>query len=406
MAGQAQGTRRRTVVLGLAGLLLPTACGAPEPRDTASRDVQRVLDRRAGALLGRDEPGYLAALAPGAGLLRESERARFRNLTQVPLRSWEYRLTELRRDGDRATARAELRYRFEGYDSAPVTTSRAMELTRHDGRWYVVADRPDQGAAQQLWEQGPVTAVRGTRSLVLGTGQERQRLREIAATADRGVPAVDAAWPVRWSGRVVVLVPGSLDGMAALLGASSAGYRGIAAVTTGVSGAQGSAPADRVIINPEAYGAIGEFGQRVVLTHETAHVATRAHTSPATPMWLSEGFADWAAYRGTGRTPDRIAPELHRAVLRGELPAILPEDKEFGFAGDSERLARAYEGGWAACTMIAERWGEERLTAFYRAVGAGKDRESATKQAMHRELGVTPEEFTDDWRDYVRRSLS
>ncbi|MGW7368454.1 hypothetical protein ACWGI8_34795 [Streptomyces sp. NPDC054841] len=404
MAGQGFFGRRagrRVAALVAAGLLaLAGGCAGPTPPDTTTRDIQRTLDARAAAVLGHDEAGYLAALDPSARQLRETGRKELANLTDIPLRSWEYRLTGVRRSGGRAIAEAQLRYRFDGYDSAPVTTGRTLELAERDGRWYVTADRPDRGGGQQLWQQGDVEVVRGAHSLVLGVGQDRARLRRIAAEADRAVPAVSAAWPEAWAGRVVVLVPSSLDAMARLLGAPAAGYRGIAAVTTAETGGSGVAPADRVVVNPEAYGLLGEFGRRIVLTHETAHVATRAHTSARTPMWLSEGFADWAAYRGTDRTAGQAAPELRRAVRRGDLPARLPADADFRFGGDTAALGRAYEGAWLACELIAERWGEDRLTAFYRAVG-----DDGPAKGLHEVLGTDAEAFTADWREYVRARL-
>ncbi|MBT2487111.1 hypothetical protein J7E96_00870 [Streptomyces sp. ISL-96] len=410
MAGRRRWTRwKRWAGPGLAALLLmsasASACTTPgKPADTAARDIQRTLDRRAAAVVDRDEAAYLAELDPAAARLRAAERAEFANLAQVPLRSWEYRLTGLDRTGTgRATARVELRYRFEGYDEAPVKAAERLDLTRRGGRWYVAAERPERSGGRQLWEQGRVTVVRGAHSLVLGAGQDEKRLRAIADAADRAVPAVDRAWPGRWARRLVILVPTSLDGMGSLLGSPAAGYRGIAAVTTGEAGGgrSGAAPADRVVVNPEAYAVLGEFGRQVVLTHESTHVATRSHTSAATPLWLSEGFADWAAYRGTGRTAAQAAPELERAVRAGDLPAALPSDEDFGFGGDAGALGRAYEGGWLACALIAEEWGEERLRAFYRAVGGG-----TVEQAMREVLGTTPEDFTVRWREYVRQRLA
>ncbi|MFD9797034.1 hypothetical protein ACFWXK_39525 [Streptomyces sp. NPDC059070] len=401
------GWRRRTAGCALAALLSAAACSGPPaaPDDATSRQVRQTLDARAAAVLRHDERGYLDAVDPAAGTLRDAQRAEFGNLRQVPLSAWAYRVTRLDHQGGRATAEVELRYRIAGYDSAPVTAARTVDLTERAGHWYVSADRPGDGAAQLLWQQGPVTAVRGTHSLVLGVGQDRAELQRISATADRAVPAVSAAWPGRWAGRVVVLVPGSLDAMAALLAAPSGSYRGIAAVTTGEAGGSGAAPADRVIVNPDAYGVLGDLGQRVVLTHETTHVATRAQTSPATPMWLSEGYADWVGYRGTGRTPAEAAPELQQAVRGGEAPADLPADADFGFDGSADRLARAYEGGWLACRMIAQRWGERALAAFYTKVGAGGHREGAVEKAMNDELSTTPQEFTALWRSYVRDQL-
>ncbi|MFB6815600.1 hypothetical protein ACFCV8_13770 [Streptomyces sp. NPDC056347] len=407
--GRVRSGRRGAAAL-LAGLLLLVGCAAPgddAPARTVDRAVRATLDRRADAVLHHDPDAYLATTDPGATALRTAQRRELGNLADVPLSAWEYRLVRVTaRDTDRARADVELRYRITGYDAAPVTADRVLELRRDraDGRWYVTGDRPGADGVQQLWQQGAVRVVRGTHSLVLGVGRTDRELRAIARTTDRAVPAVSGARPERWAGRVVVLVPRTPADLAALLG-SSADYRGIAAVTTGRTGEPGRNPADRVIVNPEAYDTLGTFGQRIVLTHETTHVATRADTSAATPAWLSEGFADWAAYRGEGRAPDRIAPELAAAVRRGELPAALPTDADFGFAGDPERLARAYEGGWAACQLIADHWGEPELLALYRAVGARPERDGAVEQALGEVLGTTPARFTALWRTWLRTHL-
>jgi hypothetical protein len=143
----------------------------------------------------------------------------------------------------------------------------------------------------------------------------------------------------------------------------------------------------------------------VVLTHETTHVATRAHTTAATPLWLSEGYADWIGYLGTGRTAAQAAPELESAVVEGHLPADLPADADFGFSGDAAELARAYEGGWLACRLIADHWGEVRLNDFYRAVGDHGRRPGAVEGALKDVLHTTPEKFTQDWREYLRAQL-
>ncbi len=204
----------------------------------------------------------------------------------------------------------------------------------------------------------------------------------------------------------MVLVPPSLDAMGELLGQPADGYRGTAAVTTGRTGDRGAAPADRVVVNPEAYASLGAFGRRFVLAHETTHVATRAHTSAATPLWLSEGFADWAAHRGGDRAPRDIAPALGRAVRAGDVPDALPADADFAFGGDQEAVARAYEGAWLACELIADRWGEAELAAFYRAVGAHPQREGAVEEALRTVLSTTPEAFTRAWQDRMRQDFS
>ncbi|GGU78893.1 hypothetical protein GCM10010260_09280 [Streptomyces filipinensis] len=377
------------------GLLLPlTGCGGTGT-DAARAEVQHLLDRRSAALLGHDETAYGAT----------GSRTEYTRLRALPLASWSYQVTALRRTSSGATADADLNFRVAGYDRAPVDVRRTLALGRTaDGMWYVTSDRPAKGAGQQLWDQGPVTAVKGAHSLVLGTGRTAA-LSGYAALADRAVPAVSRAWGTGWSRHVVVLVPRSLQAMGALLGSPAANYRGIAAVTTGEAGGSGRAPADRVVVNPEAYAALGDIGKQVVLTHETTHVATRAHTTAATPLWLSEGYADWIGYLGTGRTPAEAAPELSRAVRDGHAPTRLPSDKDFGFTSDPAELAQAYEGGWLACRMVAAHLGTARLGAFYRAVGAHDKRAGAVEDALKKVLGTTPEAFTERWRAYVRTQL-
>ncbi|MGW3309894.1 hypothetical protein ACWDG9_25275 [Streptomyces sp. NPDC001073] len=393
------GRRRasRSGVFALCLLLVSlVACGGQPAADSAKADVQRLLDSRSAAVLHHDETAYT----------RTGARTAYENLSAVPFASWSYRLTALHRTGATATADAELSYKVRGYDTAPVTVGRALTLgLTADGKWYVDSDKPAKKSGQQLWDQGRVRVVKGAHSLVMGVGQSADSLADYRALADHAVPAVSGAWGTDWSGHVVVLVPGTLDGMAGLLGSPAASYRGIAAVTTGEAGGSGSAPADRIIVNPEAYAMLGAVGKQVVLTHETTHVATRAHTTSATPLWLSEGYADWIGYRGTGRTPVQAAPELHSAVQDGDLPTALPTDKDFGFSSDPAKLAQAYEGGWMACRMIEDRWGVARLGAFYRAVGTHKKRPGAVEDALKSVLGVTPGEFTAEWREYLEGQL-
>ncbi|MEV7070855.1 hypothetical protein [Streptomyces sp. NPDC093990] len=393
MAGRRRASGRGAVVLCLLLTSLVACGGGPTAGDTAEADVQHVLDRRAAAVLDRDK----------AAVAETGAASWFEDVSAVPLASWSYKVTGVHRTGATATADAELRYQVQGYDRAPVTVARTLDLALDAAdQWYVRDEKPARKAPQQLWDQGEVTVVRGKHSIVLGVGQSGERLHSFADLADHAVPAVSDAWGTGWSRHVVVLVPDSLDGMAGLLGSPASSYRGIAAVTTGETGAPARAPADRVIVNPDAYGLLGNLGRQVVLTHETTHVATRADTTAATPLWLSEGYADWVGYRDTGRTPSEAAPELGEAVAAGRVPAALPSDADFGFGGSASGLAMSYEGGWLACRMIADRWGEARLGAFYRAVGTHKERPGAVEEAMAKVLDTDLKDFTAAWREYLR----
>ncbi|MFD8144330.1 hypothetical protein [Streptomyces sp. NPDC059708] len=347
-----------------------------------------------------------AAPAPPAGAqvrraVADWAAAPPRRLSGIPLEGWSYEVTSVRQDGARAFARAELRYRLAGYDAAPAGSARELMLARDgDGAtWRVTADRPAPGAPPQPWDQGEVAVVRGAHSLVLGVGQSPRTLAEIAADADRAVPAASAAWPGPWPRRVVVLVPATLDAMAALLGRPADAYRGMGAVTTGATGG-GPAPADRVVVNPEGYAQLSQAGRQIVLTHETTHVATRAATTARTPQWLSEGFADWAAYRDGPLGPAEAAPTLGRAVRLGDLPAALPEDGAFAFGGDQDAMARAYEGAWLACRLIAARWGDAALVRLYERAGR-----EPLPTALDETLGTDLPTLTKAWQEALRTEL-
>ncbi|WNI15168.1 hypothetical protein [Actinacidiphila sp. ITFR-21] len=402
-----------TALAVLAALL--TGC-APGRHPGSARPVgdaaaRQLLERRAAAVLHHDKAAFLAGIDPRAQRFRARQTAVFADLAAVPLAAWSYTLVREdafrlppAADGTRRTAvEVRLGYRLRGYDTEPVVSTAYLTLSQRAGRWYVAGD--DDGApsghrtAVQLWDQGPVRVVRGAHSLVLGLG-DPAALRGYAADADKAVPRVTHAWGSGWPGKVVVEAPATLDQLAELLGASADGYRDIAAVTTGEQGANAQAPADRVIVNPEAFAGLSAFGRQVVLTHETTHVATRLATTAHTPLWLSEGIADWVAYRDSGRTAPEVAPELAADVRAGRVPAALPSGADF--RSTAADLPQAYEGGWLACRLIADQWSPGTLTAFYRAVAEGGTLDTRLDAA----LGLDRAAFTARWRTYVRQELT
>ncbi|KRV49890.1 hypothetical protein AQ490_18260 [Wenjunlia vitaminophila] len=370
----------------------PRGARSGEPdRDRAA--VAEVLRHRADAVLDRDRQAYLRQIDLERKAFRAAEDRRFTNLREVPLASFGYRLLDTEPAGDgRTRATAELRYRLRGHDDRPVTGAEEFLLTERAGRLRISADR---GGTAQLWDFGPVRAVRGEHGLVLGLG-DRGTLAARAAEADRAVSAVRQVWHDGWDGTVVLLVPGTSRQMTALLGVPEGTYRDIAAVTTAELRHGSAAPADRVVVNPDAFDRLSAFGRQAVLTHETTHVATRRGTGPATPLWLSEGFADWVAYRDSGRSPREIAPELRRDVLAGRAPGRLPADADF--APDAAGLAQSYQTAWLACRLIAEEYGQDRLVELYRTPG---DTDARTRRV----LGTGYDDFLRRWRDYLEREL-
>lgn len=393
------------------------ADNAPSAREQA---VGALLARRAAAVRGHDRAAFLATVDPADAALRARQAKVFDNMAKVPFATFDYQLSDT--DGFDLTAarqrqlgpeafgdEVDLRYRVSGYDSSPVVAKQYLTFAVTAGGWRLAGDNDGASAgksvAPQLWDLGQVNVVRGDRSLVLGFGPVAT-LRRYADDADVAVPTVDRVWGAGWGSKVILYVPESESQLAALLGAKANDYRQIAAVTTGELGAPAdAAPADRVIVNPDAFRQLRPVGRRVVMTHELTHVATRALTKDWTPTWLAEGAADYTGYVDSGVPAAMASVELRRDVRAGELPSALPDSA--AFATTNGNLAQAYEMSWLACRMIAERYGQAKLVAFYRTVGAAPSADhstdASTADALRQVLGLSVPSFTAQWRAYLRQ---
>ena len=108
-----------------------------------------------------------------------------------------------------------------------------------------------------------------------------------------------------------------------MLGAQPGTYSQIAAVTMAeLDIPQAGAPV-RVVANPKLFDELGKQGRRIVLTHETTHVASTATASPV-PLWLAEGFADYVAFTAVSVQDESAAKELFKAIRAGKVPKTLP----------------------------------------------------------------------------------
>ena len=402
---------------------------ADEQRRAQERDasLKALLDRRAAAVLHHDKVAFLDTVDPEATAFLAAQGRLFDNLADVPLATWFYELQTgaahqlpadvAARYGTSASSTAYapagvyLHYELRGFDEQPTAALQYLTFVQRPSGWYVASDtdfdRLGLPTTRELWDFGPVRAVHGAHSLVLGHPGSLPLMRELAAETDRDIPRVDAVWGTAWSQRAVVLVPSTDKELNALVGDDSDLSQIAAVATAELPGRAGPAGAvgDRVIVSPANFAKLGDLGRRVVMTHEVTHVATRAATGTAMPDWLVEGFADYVGYRDTGVAPGDAARELGQEVRAGQVPQALPADGEF--SGNNGRLPQVYEEAWLACRLAAKR-GDGTLVRLYRAVGSteGVSARVALERGLHDVLGTTTAQFTAQWRDYVRTSLS
>jgi hypothetical protein len=406
-----------------------TSPTSQSPTTSALPDRQQSLDallrERSNAVMTGDRQEWLGTVDPASREFASKQEKVFANLASVPFDSWSYQLAgngpalsaeRLAALGVKEAwvARVVLEYTLAESGTGPVRREQYLTLVPRGGRW-LLADDTDGETAVDLWDLGRVHVDRGERSLVLGTA-DSATLGRMAREVDQASARVDATWGRTWPRTVLVLVPQDQAQMAALLGREdTSGLDQIAAVTTGEIGLDSAATsADRIIVNPDGFSQLGELGRDVVLTHELTHVATRATTTVAVPIWLSEGFADYVAYKSTGLSTRRVAKDVLDDVRRGKGPKRLPDAQDFDPAVHD--IAPAYAGAWLAVRMIADREGEETLLRFYRDVaggqgtgqqkaastpGASTASQTAVESAFANVLHTNQEQFTSEWLEYL-----
>jgi hypothetical protein len=176
----------------------------------------------------------------------------------------------------------------------------------------------------------------------------------------------------------------------------------VAAATDGPLEVGAAAGADRIVLSPMAWSALSPPGRDVVMSHELTHAAVRASTNSPVPLWLSEGFAEYVAYRELDVADRVVAASLATRLRREGLPEHLPGPKRFEPGAGS--LSAAYAESWLAVRALVRAHGEDQVVSFYRAAATGPgslapgpDPDAALDEALTR-LGTTRLELERLWR--------
>lgn len=401
---------------------VPPATGDDDVDAARAAAVTDLLERRAAAVLRRDETAFLATVDPRADpAFRQSQRESFLNLGTVPLGHWAYDLdaqdtldlstlpeadptaTELWAPG------VELRYSLRDVDAAPTTRPLGYLFVRRGDTWYLGSDTALAELGRRTWrgpwDFGPCQVVPTAHGMVIAHPGSKPMVDRLVRELDPAVAAVDQVWGGDWSRRVVLVLPDSPAEMRAMVGPDFPVESVVAvAIADRVDTERGTATGQRVVLNPTGARALSVASLRVVLRHEITHVAARGRTVDGSPMWLLEGFADYVGYRDSGLGLAQGAPDLARQVREQGPPRALPEDRAFR-ARDRE-LDLAYQQGWSIARFIAERHGEPALVALYRAVaGAGPVSAARTDELLRTAIGLDRAGLLQQWQDHLREAL-
>ncbi|MFC0453457.1 peptidase MA family metallohydrolase [Rhodococcus jostii] len=400
-AARADATSRATAVRAL----LDTWASAVRTNDAA--ELSGLMDPAAA-------PGFLAAETRRAG-----------NVAGVEFSDWGYEIAEgpetvvpsslvdaLGADDVWAPA-VQLRYAIAGADESPTRKPVALVVARRGDRWTLVSDSATVDGEQRTWrgpwDFGPVVSRRvdigdGRTSVVLGHPENAAMVDRLAEELPAAVVNATQLWGSGWAGRALVWVAGSQDEFTALVGPNHDG-RDIAAVaiSDAVDPDAAAVSGQRIVFSPASAQRLTDVTRRAILRHELIHVAARADTVDRSPMWILEGYAEYAAYRGTGEPERQIAPALTAQVGAEGAPAAFPDDTDF--SGYGERGSVAYETAWSINAFVAEEYGESRLTQLYRTLAVGESDPDTVDGRLSDVLGVDAEQFRDRWTDWVGAHL-
>ncbi|MDV3221589.1 hypothetical protein [Intrasporangium sp.] len=300
-------------------------------------------------------------------------------------------------------ARATLDYRIAGFDESPRAFTLDVTFTADPARpratAVITGSRP--GERPEPWDLAGLQVRRTEDALVLAAGDAA----DVAEVADRAAAAARQVSGVLGSAAVAVwVVPASDAEAARLLGRDEGGLRGVAAATDGPIGPGSPAGADRIVLVPSAWSALSAVGRDVVLTHELTHVTTRRTSMRLPPLWLSEGLAEFIAYRDVDLPETEVVRSALGRVRSAGLPADLPTARDFDSVGGD--LEVAYGQSLLVARTIADRHGTAALVGLFRAVNdgsalpgrVGEDADAATDHFLERRLGTDRHTIVEAWR--------
>ncbi|NHO84900.1 hypothetical protein [Micromonospora sp. CMU55-4] len=347
----------------------PDAAGRSAAKSDPGTAAQRrlgermlaLLDRQATALVGADRAGFLAIAEPAARPALSRRYAALRALRVTVWRPAADGVPEAA-DGQPGQWRQTITvgYCFVAPDCAPST----VEL---DARWRLVGEEPRLTALEpsgtdpagvRPWQANDLAVTVGKRVVVATTTAQRSKLPGLLAQAEAAARVADryAVGDAR-PDRYLVYYAGKTEWRRWYGGGRpkwTAGY------AVGVGGGRHDVVLNAQTVTPD--------GVDDLLRHELTHAASlpdRGYADRA-DWWLVEGLAEYAGadgqpvHRYEGLTEVR---DLLRGGWSGRLEAVAPEAD----ASDS-RVGGAYGVGYLAVRHLVDRYGEQRMLDFYRAV--------------------------------------
>jgi hypothetical protein len=388
---------------------------ATAPSD-ARVEVSKLLARRAQAVLRGDRAAFLATVDRRRTAYYRSQSALFARMRTVPFAAIAYRVTDPRNWATASVRRryapdrvylphVQLRYRFKGQDASPVLARNYFTFVLTRSGWRIGGQGdglPTWRDDAEIWDGGPVGTLRTARTLVVFHPGGEQLAGRLLQAAERAYGQVAAAWPDRWERKVVILAPRDQAEAQRLVYPRDVSRAAALAASSVESGPVERVLGNRIVANPRVLARYDTLNLQTVVTHEMTHVATRT-LGNGIPLFLVEGLADYTALRPLRLPLANTRPTLVDRVRSGRFDGRLPTARQL-LGADG---VLAYEEASSFCLWVADRYGEGRLRALYRAFAGPTPPDAAgLDRGFRRVLKISRRTAEARWAAWVRAVVS
>ncbi|RNL79583.1 hypothetical protein [Nocardioides marmorisolisilvae] len=369
-------------------------------------EAQKLLDRRADAILHDKLSAFLATLDSSNARLISRQRRYFANMQALPVQTLEYTVlksdwpAELRAKawGTHASIpQVKISTQLAGFDSVPIARTTGFAFGRKGGKPVIISEltgagKQFPGSSPSPWDLVRIHVYRSGQTLQLYDNGTWHEAGLINSALRRGIANVQDGLPFAWAGKVVVYVFSAKTVLDSYEGVPGGNIKHLGAMTFPMYAVLGqSAVAGvRFTLLPSSVRAGQPFLDRIV-RHELTHVAV-GDRDDGVPVWFAEGLAEYMGARSIPTDQRRIATVAVKRARQGvtALPASA------GFNGPDQ--AWNYALAWMACDWIVATQGSARLWELMDALHDNGDGTTDEDQdaVLEQVLGISGSELAKD----------
>ena len=253
----------------------------------------------------------------------------------------------------------------------------------------------------EIWDGGPLRTVSTVRTLVVYHPGNKALAGRLLHAAERAYAQIAASWSDGWERKVVILVPHDQNEAERLVGTADLSKVAAVASSSIEAGAVERVLGNRIVVNTTNIDTYDTLNLQVVTTHEMTHVATRSLGS-GVPLFMVEGFADYAALRPIDQPLSVTRPALAKEVAQGRFRGQLPSDDEFHAADGAE----AYDEASSFCLWVRSAFGSAKLQLLFHSFSGSQKPSPQLQDTRFRQvLGIPKRTAETRWAAWVQRQL-